>query len=201
MKSDIWSTACILIELYTGEMFFSTHENVEHLAMMEKAFGPFPRHMAERSFSSFRDLFNLSSPEEQIKRKGHRLNWPHVSKKRESFRNVEEMLPLNVRLPTSNNPRKSSNARITLTTRLFKPSWATCLNWTLQWGQQHSNALITRSFQGTSLKMRRRRRSESQMMPTSADKKVSQRRKLTSRTFQRLKARQGKSAEWALIHA
>lgn len=47
MKSDIWSMACILAELYTGEMFFSTHENIEHLAMMEKICGPFPRHMAE----------------------------------------------------------------------------------------------------------------------------------------------------------
>ena len=49
MKSDIWSMACILAELYTGEMFFSTHENLEHLAMMEKAFGPLPRHMADKS--------------------------------------------------------------------------------------------------------------------------------------------------------
>ena len=38
-KSDIWSVACILIELYTGELFFPTHENVEHLAMIEKACG------------------------------------------------------------------------------------------------------------------------------------------------------------------
>jgi dual-specificity kinase len=36
MKSDIWSIACILAELYTGEMFYPTHENVEHLAMIEK---------------------------------------------------------------------------------------------------------------------------------------------------------------------
>ena len=35
-KSDIWSMACILIELYTGELFFDTDENLEHLAMIEK---------------------------------------------------------------------------------------------------------------------------------------------------------------------
>jgi serine/threonine protein kinase len=35
-KSDIWSMACILVELYTGELFFDTHENLEHLAMIEK---------------------------------------------------------------------------------------------------------------------------------------------------------------------
>ena len=54
MKSDIWSMACIFAELYTGEMFFSTHENVEHLALMEKACGPFPIHMAEKSQKEFR---------------------------------------------------------------------------------------------------------------------------------------------------
>jgi hypothetical protein len=35
-KSDIWSMMCILAELYSGEMFFPTHENFEHLALMEK---------------------------------------------------------------------------------------------------------------------------------------------------------------------
>jgi hypothetical protein len=38
-KSDIWSIACILAELYTGELFFPTHDNEEHLALIEKACG------------------------------------------------------------------------------------------------------------------------------------------------------------------
>ena len=33
--SDIWSLACILLELYTGEMLFSVHKNLEHLVMIE----------------------------------------------------------------------------------------------------------------------------------------------------------------------
>ena len=49
MKSDIWSMVCIFIELYTGEMFFATHENLEHLILMEKACGPFPYHMIDKS--------------------------------------------------------------------------------------------------------------------------------------------------------
>lgn len=40
--------ACIMIELYTGELFFDTHENIEHLAMIEKQTGPIPRWMAEK---------------------------------------------------------------------------------------------------------------------------------------------------------
>ena len=38
--------ACILIELYTGELFFDTDENLEHLAMIEKQCGPIPLEMA-----------------------------------------------------------------------------------------------------------------------------------------------------------
>ncbi|KAL9666263.1 hypothetical protein QQ045_000589 [Rhodiola kirilowii] len=33
---DIWSVGCILVELCTGEALFQTHENLEHLAMMER---------------------------------------------------------------------------------------------------------------------------------------------------------------------
>jgi hypothetical protein len=82
MKSDIWSMACIFAELYTGEMFFSTHENVEHLALMEKACGPFPRHMADKSDKEFRECFNLKMSEREVQMYGHRLDWPRVAKKR-----------------------------------------------------------------------------------------------------------------------
>lgn len=47
-KSDIWSMACILFELYTGELYFDTHENLEHLTMIEKSFGPIPFEMAKK---------------------------------------------------------------------------------------------------------------------------------------------------------
>ncbi|KAH8902578.1 kinase-like protein [Coniochaeta sp. PMI_546] len=32
---DIWSIGCILVEFFTGDALFQTHENLEHLAMME----------------------------------------------------------------------------------------------------------------------------------------------------------------------
>lgn len=51
---DAWSIGCILIEFYTGEALFQTHENVEHLAMMEKVFGGMPLNMM-REVASTRD--------------------------------------------------------------------------------------------------------------------------------------------------
>lgn len=43
--SDMWSVGCMLAEIYDGELFFNTHDNLEHLAMMERALGPFPSWM------------------------------------------------------------------------------------------------------------------------------------------------------------
>jgi dual-specificity kinase len=39
---DLWSVGCILVELLIGEALFQTHENLEHLAMMEVILGYFP---------------------------------------------------------------------------------------------------------------------------------------------------------------
>jgi serine/threonine protein kinase len=49
MPSDMWSAGCILAELYQGELLFSTHDNLEHLALMERMVGPFPRRMLKKA--------------------------------------------------------------------------------------------------------------------------------------------------------
>ncbi|KAI9797360.1 MAG: dual specificity protein kinase kns1 [Piccolia ochrophora] len=36
---DIWSIGCILVEFFTGDALFQTHDNLEHLAMMESICG------------------------------------------------------------------------------------------------------------------------------------------------------------------
>ncbi|CAN6585452.1 unnamed protein product [Malus baccata var. baccata] len=46
---DVWSIGCILVELCTGEALFQTHENLEHLAMMERVLGSLPQHMLKRA--------------------------------------------------------------------------------------------------------------------------------------------------------
>jgi CDC-like kinase len=57
--SDLWSVGCIIAELYRGELLFATHDNAEHLALMERAVGPFPRECLDRSTNSLtRECFD-----------------------------------------------------------------------------------------------------------------------------------------------
>ena len=39
---DAFSLGCILVEFYTGVALFQTHDNLEHLAMMEQVMGKMP---------------------------------------------------------------------------------------------------------------------------------------------------------------
>jgi dual-specificity kinase/CDC-like kinase len=49
MPSDLWSAGCIIAELYIGELLFATHDNAEHLALIELIIGRFPLDMLTRS--------------------------------------------------------------------------------------------------------------------------------------------------------
>jgi dual-specificity kinase len=40
---DVWSVGCILVEFLTGDALFQTHDNLEHLAMMQIILGDFPK--------------------------------------------------------------------------------------------------------------------------------------------------------------
>ncbi|OAF65232.1 hypothetical protein A3Q56_07051, partial [Intoshia linei] len=46
---DVWSVGCIMFELYTGHTLFQTHDNLEHLAIMERVLGTIPRWMSRKS--------------------------------------------------------------------------------------------------------------------------------------------------------
>lgn len=47
--SDMWSLGCVLAEIWTGGLLFATHENLEHLCLIEKFVGPYPDWMIRRS--------------------------------------------------------------------------------------------------------------------------------------------------------
>eukprot|EP00831_Metopus_contortus_P008214 TRINITY_DN1315_c0_g1_i1.p1 TRINITY_DN1315_c0_g1~~TRINITY_DN1315_c0_g1_i1.p1 ORF type:complete len:168 (+),score=19.73 TRINITY_DN1315_c0_g1_i1:154-657(+) len=61
-KSDIWSAACIIAELYTGKLLFSAHKNLEHIAMIEKVAGRSPIWMVTQAVSEFTNYFNGMLP-------------------------------------------------------------------------------------------------------------------------------------------
>ncbi|KAL2539582.1 Serine/threonine-protein kinase AFC2 [Abeliophyllum distichum] len=74
---DIWSVGCILVELCSGEALFQTHDNLEHLAMMERVLGPLPHHMLKKADRH---------AEKYIRR--YRLNWPEGAPSRDSMKAV-----------------------------------------------------------------------------------------------------------------
>ncbi|WOL09256.1 serine/threonine-protein kinase AFC1 [Canna indica] len=75
---DMWSVGCILIELCSGKTLFQTHENLEHLAMMERVLGPLPQHMVTRADRRSEKYF----------RPGLQLDWPEGATSSESTRAV-----------------------------------------------------------------------------------------------------------------
>lgn len=50
---DVWSIGCILFELYLGITLFQTHDNREHLAMMERILGPVPHRLCHKSKTKY----------------------------------------------------------------------------------------------------------------------------------------------------
>jgi CDC-like kinase len=50
---DVWSVGCILFEMYLGITLFQTHDNREHLAMMERILGPIPYRMCRKTKTKY----------------------------------------------------------------------------------------------------------------------------------------------------
>ncbi|CAO3598453.1 unnamed protein product [Absidia cylindrospora] len=82
---DVWSIGCILVEFFTGDTLFHTHDNLEHLAMMEAVIGDIPPH-----------LTRLASREGQKFFKDTKLRYPDTKTTRQSRQFVRNMKPLHV---------------------------------------------------------------------------------------------------------
>ncbi|KAI8377781.1 kinase-like domain-containing protein [Radiomyces spectabilis] len=80
---DIWSIGCILVEFFTGDALFQTHDNLEHLAMMEVVLGRLPPRIIK---SASRDAQNFF--------KDYRLKYPNASTTRQSQKYVQALKSL-----------------------------------------------------------------------------------------------------------
>ncbi|CEG79319.1 Putative CMGC/CLK protein kinase [Rhizopus microsporus] len=87
---DMWSMGCILIEFFIGDALFQTHDNLEHLAMMESVLGPIPTHMVTRASKEAQKLFEKDSK---------KLNYPLSKTSRQSKRLVSGLKPLDQIVP------------------------------------------------------------------------------------------------------
>ena len=74
---DMWSVGCILLELLSGEALFRTHDNLEHLAMMQHALETsVPSSVASKVHASKRiDYFDARG----------KINWPNEATDAESY--------------------------------------------------------------------------------------------------------------------
>ncbi|GJJ75334.1 dual-specificity kinase [Entomortierella parvispora] len=80
---DIWSIGCILVELLTGEALFQTHDNLEHLAMMQAVLGHIPDKLIRASNKTAQKFFVNG-----------RLHYPNDETKRNSRKFVKALRPL-----------------------------------------------------------------------------------------------------------
>lgn len=75
---DAFSLGCILVEFYTGIALFQTHDNLEHLAMMEIVMGKMPDRLARQGARCKPEFF----------KEGNKLDWPKPKASRQSKKDV-----------------------------------------------------------------------------------------------------------------
>ncbi|KAL4062856.1 kinase-like domain-containing protein [Scleroderma citrinum] len=86
---DAYSLGCILVEFYTGVALYQTHDNLEHLAMMEMVMGKMPERFARAGARSKPEFF----------KDGARLDWPKPKASRQSKKDVRATRPLQDVIP------------------------------------------------------------------------------------------------------
>ncbi|KAI6373651.1 hypothetical protein MCOR25_003423 [Pyricularia grisea] len=110
---DIWSIGCILVEFFTGDALFQTHDNLEHLAMMEAVVDrKIDTHLVQQVHRNTR-----SGPNPATKYfKRSRLDFPSVDTQRASKKYVKAMKKLPDIIPCQNTFMKQF---LDLLTKIF----------------------------------------------------------------------------------
>lgn len=83
---DAYSLGCILVEFYTGVALYQTHDNLEHLAMMEMVMGKMPDRFARAGARTKPEFF----------KEGAKLDWPKAKASRQSKKDVRATRSLQV---------------------------------------------------------------------------------------------------------
>eukprot|EP00899_Mesostigma_viride_P008915 jgi/Mesvir1/18024/Mv09349-RA.1 len=86
---DLWSVGCILVEFITGSALFQTHQNLEHLAMMERILGPIPQHMIEKADRHIQPKYFRHKAGSHKAR--WELDWPEGASSRDSIHAVRKL--------------------------------------------------------------------------------------------------------------
>ncbi|KAG2199393.1 hypothetical protein INT47_001575 [Mucor saturninus] len=109
---DIWSIGCILVEFFTGDALFQTHDNLEHLAMMHSVLGPIPLAMILAANKEAQKFFYKESK---------KLKYPITKTTRQSKKYVSALKPLSEMIVPNN---LHNNCLLDLLTKMlvYEPS-------------------------------------------------------------------------------
>jgi dual-specificity kinase len=109
---DIWSIGCILVEFFTGDALFQTHDNLEHLAMMEAVVGKRVDTHLVQSVNKANGR-NSNSASKYFKRL--KLDYPNAESTRGSRRFVKAMKHLDVGFASSRLTNRSQRLTVSRT--------------------------------------------------------------------------------------
>ncbi|KAF2194423.1 dual specificity protein kinase lkh1 [Zopfia rhizophila CBS 207.26] len=98
---DIWSIGCILVEFFTGDALFQTHDNLEHLAMMEAVCGgKLDKHLINQVYRNERGSSRNTTSSYFKKDK---LDYPNSETPKASRKYVKAMKKLPETIPPHTN--------------------------------------------------------------------------------------------------
>eukprot|EP00940_MAST-03C_sp_MAST-3C-sp2_P001683 g1683.t1 len=104
LPADIWSVGCLIMETFLGDLLFDTHDDLEHLALIERCVGSFPVETTRRC----RDFFHSSD--------GKLRYFTDRRVRRSSRDHVRDMLPLprliRAKFRTWHDPVEEPDARL-----------------------------------------------------------------------------------------